>query len=326
MIQSPINIRKLAKDIGVSTATVSRALNGKPHVAPEVKFKVIEAVKRLNYSPKIRSTTDRVPVIVEGLVTKDLGLYENLLLARIARLLAERNCHLELFTVEKLADLSEPFSKVAISLAYSKGASRLLSSCETPLVSINNPLEGAFNLCSDHFGGALAATNHLLGLGHRRIGACASHIEGWGRDERLRGFKQALESQGIELDGRLVGDDTIDPSFLNSISTMCKLGVTAIVAMSDEIGILVAHALYQLGRRMPEDISVVSIENQLISHYAVPPQTAISQPIGQMASLAVQKTVGIVRGEAFEPGDAIFESKLVERMSTCGITSRAETP
>ncbi len=317
-----VSIQQLADEAGVSIATVSRVLNGKPYVKRDVHERVLRAARELNYTPKAKSPTARIPVIVELQAGRDMGIYESLMVARLTRLLAEDCCHLELVRVEDHSVLKDQFAKVAIALTYSKAAAKLLSACETPLISINNPVKGALNVCARHYEQGYLATERLLKLGHRRIGLCISHVEGWGCNERARGYADALRAFGLEPERSLRGDDAADQSFLAPVTMMLRSGATAFAALGHEIGLHVAHSLYLLGRRIPEDVSLVATENQGVSGCLNPPQTAVSQPVYEMAAFAVAEAVAVAKGAKFKASDVDFGNELLERGSTCKANER----
>jgi len=317
-----VSIQRLAEEAEVSIATVSRVLNGKPYVKRDVQERVLDVARRLNYTPKAKSPTLRIPMLIELRSGKDMGVYESLLIARVTRLLAEQGCHLELVQPESHSDLRDQFTKAALALSYSKRAAQALADCETPLISINNPIKGAFNIYSDHCEDGYMAAERLLKLGHRRLGLCVSHIDGWGRNERVRGYKKALKDFGVSFDEALVADDAEDPSYLRAASGLLRQGATAIAALGHEIGFHVAHSLFILGRRIPEDVSLVATENQLLSACLVPPQTAVAQPIYEMAAMAVEAAVSVARGERFKARDVVMRNSLVERGSEMKLKER----
>ncbi len=314
-----VSIQQVADEAGVSIATVSRILNGKPYVRKDVQDKVLSTAHRLNYTPKARAGTMRIPLLIESYGRKGLGIYGSIMIAQITELLAESSCHLELVQIENHESLKEQFAKAALVLSYSSRAAEILSKCETPLVSINNPVEGALNIYSDHFRDGYMSAELLVKAGHRRIGACISHIDGWGRNDRLNGFKTALDDHGVPFDSLLYGDDVNDLSFLAPVTGIIRHGATALAALGHEVGLHVAHSLFMLGKRVPEDISLVSTENQFFSQFAVPPQTSVAQPVSEMAELAVREAVAIAAGNKFKGRDIIFDNTVINRGSVRNI-------
>ncbi len=317
----PSSVQDIARRAGVSVATVSRALNNLPHVKPGLKMKVIEAAKQLNYvPPATAANTNKIPLIVECLKDRDreMGFYENQLISLIGRSLSETSSFMEMIPVDDLLRFDLMFSRVAISISYWPESLAMLRSLEVPLITINNPMEGAFNVCSDHFAGALEATELLLSSGHRRIGVCVGG-DTWGTRERIRGYRDALERSGVEFDMRLVATEKGDLSFLRPVAEMLKLSPTAIICMGEDLTLPVSYALHLLDRKVPDDISLVGFEDERLARYSIPPLTTVAQPFRQMADLAVKEAVEIARGKDFKPGGIVLPNRLIKRDSTKGV-------
>jgi len=315
----PASVQDIARKAGVSVATVSRALNNLPHVKPELKQRVLEAAKELKYAPPATSLcSNKMPLIVDSLRGRDreMGFYENQLIGLIGRNLSDTASFLEMISIDDLLRFDLMYSRVAISISYWPQSEELLKSLKLPLITINNPREGAFNVRSDHYAGGREAAELLLSLGHRRIGVCMSYGGSWGSLERLKGCKDALAKAGVAFDERLIATDKEDISFLRPLAEMMKLSPTALICMGEDFTLPVNSALHLLGRKVPEDVSIVGFEEERIAKYSIPPLTTVAQPFKEMVALAVKEAVEVAKGKDFKPGDAILPNKIVARDST----------
>jgi len=308
-----MNIHEVANEAGVSVATVSRVLNGKPNVKGDVQYRVIEIAKRMGYSPKSLVATNKIPLIVENLKTRALGLYENMLIMELLCQLTERNFSLEIISLHELSLLQEKFSRVAFALVYMPESLALLQRCEIPLITINSPLNRAINVYSDHFQGVYDATSFLLQQGHRCIGLVNSHVRNWGMTQRVAGYRAALDKYNVVFDENLLLDDSHNQSPVELTASIMRLNPTALIAAGEEMAMSTHYALNLLGRKIPDDISFIAFENPYFSRYTAPPHTTIAQPLAQIAAAAVDKATAVLAGDVFVPENLVFQNTLIRR-------------
>jgi DNA-binding LacI/PurR family transcriptional regulator len=131
---------------------------------------------------------------------------------------------------------------------------------------------------ADDFGGALAATRHLLELGHRRLGVISSLPRPFALDERRRGIRAALDEAGLRLDDHLVATEDFSPAS-GERATHCLLDQpdppTAIFALNDRMAAGTLHAAASRGLRIPEDLSVVGFDDIALANLLLPPLTTV---------------------------------------------------
>jgi DNA-binding LacI/PurR family transcriptional regulator len=179
----------------------------------------------------------------------------------------------------------------------------------------------------DDEGGAHAAAEHLLGLGHRDVLVVGVEPPGPETEpeaetpmvRRLRGYQAAFREHGVELPRHAV---TVGPASIEGgIAALRRawedgLRPTAVLAMSDAMAIGVLRAARELGLRVPEDLSVVGFDDIDISQHTNPPLTTVHQPIRQKGESAVRLLLAVVERRDLRPEHLRLETRLIIRGST----------
>jgi LacI family transcriptional regulator len=188
-----------------------------------------------------------------------------------------------------------------------------------PVVVSGRSLSGPhlYSLDFDHFEGARIAADHLLSLGHRRIAfICGDPIHA-DSIERLRGYRAALEASGVPYNPALVlQGDYRESSGLAATERLLdsKEPFTAIFAANDQMAFGAALALYRRGLRVPDDVSLIGIDDLPAAANAIPPLTTIHQGAYDMGRLAAASLLQLLRGA--EPMGTLPPPSLVRRSST----------
>jgi len=281
-------INEVAGLAGVSTATVSRALSGNGHVSATTRERVLRAAEELGYvvssnaSGLATGRTKNVGVVipflnkwffssvVEGAESALLSHGYDLTLYNLGGGGDERRSVFEHFLLRKRVD-----AVIAISLELTPSEVTRLLDLDKPIVGVGGPLPGVHTLSIDDVEVARLATEHLLSLGHRDI----AHIGG-NRDfeldfhlptNRRVGYEAALESVGISVDPDLfqAADFSIRGGYeaAKQLLGNPRKRPTAVFAASDEMAIGTILAARDMGLRVPEDISVIGIDDHELSDF-----------------------------------------------------------
>lgn len=275
-------IEEVARRAGVSSATVSRALSGRGHVSASARERVLAAADELGYvvsssasalaTGRMRNVGIVIPflnrwfysAVIEGAEAALLEQGYDLTLYNLGGGAEARRSVFEHFLLRKRVD-----AVIAVSLELTADEVRRLHDMHKPMVGVGGPLPGVRTLSIDDVAVSRLATDHLVGLGHRRI----AHIGGGPQVEldfhvptnRRHGYEEALTAAGIPVDPALFqpADFTMQGGY-----TAAKqlLGVprdrpTAIFAASDEMAIGAILAARDLGLDVPRDVSVVGIDD-----------------------------------------------------------------
>ena len=172
---------------------------------------------------------------------------------------------------------------------------------------------------SANWAGGLAATRHLLGLGHRRIAVISGPGDVLCSRARIDGYRSALEEAGVALDPSFVryGDFYVGGGFGHGMSLLERPDrPTAIFAGSDFQALGVLRAARELGLRVPEDLSVVGFDDLPVAEWIGPRLTTIRQPLQEMASTATRMVLSLARGETPANLRIDLATELIVREST----------
>lgn len=283
-----VGIDEVARRAGVSSATVSRALSGRGHVSDSTRARVLEAARDLGYvvsssasglaTGRMRNVGVVIPflnrwfygAVIEGAERALLARGYDLTLYNLGGGEDERRSVFEHFLLRRRVD-----AVIAVSLELTADEVRRLHDLHKPMVGVGGPLPGVRTLSIDDIAVSRLATDHLVGLGHRRIahigGDRALEMDFHLPSQRRLGYEQALTEAGIPVDTALfrAGDFTMQSGY-----TAAKqlLGVprdrpTAIFAASDEMAIGAILAARDLGLDVPRDVSVVGIDDHDLAEF-----------------------------------------------------------
>ena len=284
----------LAAELGCSVAAVSYALNDRPGVSEKLRERVRELVRERNYEP----LRPRIAVLMTD-AGLSLGFYMFSLLNSLRGEAKRRGHQLLIVSRNDLSLLEDRMASGALSLDFMHEIGRLFPKLKNmPLVCLNdlpNTLENVSTVHSDDEEGIRRALDYLVDCGHRRIGLfCAASLSG---DDRLKPFL-AYRRFGTEVELH------VEPLEFHHKSTVaCRMEamlehkVTAILVSGERYGMEAYGALARLGKRIPEDVSVIGWENPGFSEHQIPPMTSLEQDFRGIASAAFDMLEKKIRGE-----------------------------
>lgn len=314
-------IKTVAEYCGVSVSTVSRALNNHPDVSQDAKDKVLEAVRKLHYVPNssardlVRTQTASIGVVVRGA--------ENTFFVPIVRAI-EDGCAQAGYdmVLHQVTVRSDEITEGA-ELVNSKRLKGLVllggryDYTREEAVSIGAPFvccsftnqfgnleKGAYSSVSiDDRAAAYQATSYLIDQGHTKIAVLLDTIHDRSISElRYMGFCQALEDRGLPVDAELVCetiDFTMEAAYEATAALLVRRpDVTALFAVADSMAIAAMKALYEFGKRVPEDCSVIAIDGIESSLYTTPTLTTLSQPQETLGKEALRILMDVVEGRS----------------------------
>ncbi|MGP3933690.1 LacI family DNA-binding transcriptional regulator [Nonomuraea sp. KM88] len=327
---SPLTIAQLAELAGVSTATVSKVVNGRSQVSSETRAAVEELIRRHGYRRQRRRST---PTALVELVFHALeGDYPVEITKGVARVAREHELTVgisDLCCDRSAADAwlegvlrRRPSGVIAVFSCLTETQHEQLALREIPLVLLDPADAPARNIPSvgaGNWNGGLTATRHLLGLGHRRIGIITGPDSALSSRARLDGYRTALDMAGVPVDPELVGrGDFLIEGGLAEGHRMLRLPdrPTAIFATNDGQAIGVYHAAHRLGLRVPDDLSVIGFDDMPSMRWAIPPLTTVRQPLAEMAAAATSMVLKLVNGEQPPQSRVELATDLVVREST----------
>lgn len=324
-------IYDVAREAGVSTATVSRVANGKDVVEQRTALRVRAAMRHLGYRPHAlaRGLAARRSHTIGLLITDVLDPYSTEIL-RGTQEQAEREGYAVLLAdasvnppnedilIERLMERRVDGLVVASSRT-TRSYALLLRKEAIPVVCINGKRDDfPRRVRIDNSVGARLAVEHLAALGHRRIAHVSGPTGVVTRDERLGGYRKALEEHRLLYDPRLVasGAGKIGESMEATRALLTSADApTAIFTYNDRSAMGCYRAIRELGLRVARDVSVVGFDDIYVAEWIDPPLTTIHQPRAEMGRLAVKLLMSALRGES-APEEVVLMPRLVERAST----------
>lgn len=298
----------VARRAGVSTAVVSYVINNGPRpVAPATRMKVLQAIDELGYRPNgvARSLrTNRTRVV--GLIIPDMANSFFAQLSREVELAAfARGFTLVVGNTMEDAERGRLYARSFMErrvdgvLFVSSGQDAeiidILTSAGVPMISIDRDVlaDDVSSVVVDNWHGGYLATKHLIGHGHRRIACLAGPATMGNAVERRRGWESALSEAGMRPLTRLtasLNSFSRDAAYLSTVRMLrYKQPPTAIFASADEQALGVYRAAAATGRRIPEDLAVVSFDSAETAPYLVPGLTAVRQPVDLIAMYAMDR-------------------------------------
>jgi LacI family transcriptional regulator len=335
-----VTITAIAREAGVSVPTVSRVINGRSDVAPGTRERVEELLRRHDY--RRRTSRARGSAGLIDLVFNDLdspwaveiirGVEDvahaagvGTVVSAIHRRTAPTRQWLQNLRTRATdgvilvtSDLAQPvhaeLHRLNIPMAVVDPAG---------VPAMNVPTIGATN-----WAGGLAATEHLLSLGHRRIGFVVGPRRLLCSRARLDGYRAGMEAAGLPVPDELIqqGDFYHESGFVAG-TALLRLDPppTAIFASSDQMAFGVYEAVRRRGLRVPDDVSVLGFDDLPESRWASPPLTTVRQPLTEMGGLAARTVLRLAQGEGIDSPRVELATDLVIRDSCAELTgSRAK--
>ena len=325
-----VTLAAVAQAAGVSLPTVSKVVNGRHDVAPQTRARIEDLLQQHAYVPRrVRRPTPERPVLdlaFEGLDS----LYCLEIINGVTAAAREAGADVVVGPVtddaagirwERRLASAGRLGLILVTSSLTTTQVRRFQEAGVPVVVIDpvDVPDGVPSIGATNWAGGVAATEHLLGLGHRRIGIIAGHPESFGGRARLHGYRAALESTGVDVDPDLIryGDFRSPKAYQGALELLALADPpTAIFATSDFQAFGVLEAARVRGLRVPEDLSVVGFDDVSIARWGVPPLTTVHQPLIRMGRVACQTLLRLADGEPPESERVELATRLVVRAST----------
>jgi DNA-binding LacI/PurR family transcriptional regulator len=340
----PSRLEDVARRAGVSISTVSRVLNRPELVNEHTHRRVREAIEEMRFRPsrvarRLRVEGGRAQLV--GLLTPDI---QNPFFAELARGVEDvaqehgyvvflgnsdespdkERRYLEVMRAESVDGIIVPPSSEHDTTIPE------LARAGVPVVCVDRRLPRARvdTVVVDNVRGAWEATEHLVRLGHRRIGFIEGLPQLSTSRERLQGYRTALEENDLAFDPALVRrGDSRHASGRDLAAELLRLAAppTALLAGNNLMTLGALEAIHRLGLRVPEDVAVVGYDDMPWALALDPPLTAIRQPGYELGRRAMEVLLGRIRAPERSVSLVMLEPELVVRRS-CGAGAAARAP
>jgi LacI family transcriptional regulator len=326
-----ITITSIAREAGVSVPTVSRVLNGRSDVSPETRERVEELLRRHGYRRRASRTRDAAGLI--DLVFNDLDspwaveiirgvedVAHGALIGTVVSAIHQASVSARQWMRNLQARATDGVILVASDVQSPLHAELRRLSIPTVVVDpAGVPAHDVPTVGAANWSGGLAATEHLIGLGHRRIGFIAGPRQLLCSRTRLDGYRAGLDGSGIAYDEDLVAQgDFYHESGFETASALLDLAEppSAIFASSDQMALGAYEAVRRRGMRVPDDLSIVGFDDLPEARWSSPPLTTVRQPLSEMGMLAARTVLRLAQGEKIESMRLELATDLVVRDST----------
>jgi LacI family transcriptional regulator len=331
-----VTIRDVAREAGVSVATVSRVLNASGPVGEETRQRILSIASRLRYTPDgaarslITRRTNTLGVllpdlygeffseVIRGIDPTAQRAGYHILVSRAHNEKRELEAAMRAMRgrVDGLVVMSPDIDAEAL-------VANLPDDC--PVVLLNCVVEGGQfdSLNIDNYGGSYAMVNHLVGLGHTRIAFIAGHERNHDAAERLRGYRAAMANARLKRNAEWErrGDFTEESGYRAAIALAgMSERPTAIFAANDSMAVGALSGLREAGLRVPDDVAVAGFDDIPIARYLSPPLTSVHVAISELGERATRTLLHAIEGKnQHEKEQATLPTTLVIRQS-CGST------
>lgn len=335
-----VTIKDVAKVANVAPSTVSRVIANSPRISEKTKERVREVMDQLGYHPNFiaRSLASQSTRAI-GLVMPSSTdvVFQNPFFPTVLSGLSE-GAHSKQYALHMTTGKTEDeiFDGVVamvqggrvdgVILLYSKVEDRVIAYLrerDFPFVVIGKPFKDDENISyvdNDNFKAGKEVTEHLIQLGHDKIGFIGGNLDLVVTVERLLGYEKALRNSGISLiDEYIVNDEFLRESGQDAVKVLLSLEKppTAMVVADDLMALGVLNKLDELGISVPDDISIVSFNNVLIAEMARPPLTSVDINIFDLGYQATKSLIQKIENPGEPIKRIIVPFKIVPRFS-CG--------
>lgn len=332
MIKKSVTMSDIAKEIGVSTVTVSKALGDKDGVGSELRERIKQKATEMGYrfTGSAKNVKDALTYSISVVVAKhfihDASAFYWVVYRYIVELLQKQNYYGILDVVsesdEETCEMPKSISDkkvdgiIVLGQFSNKYVNALLTlGVPTVFLDFYSARSDVETVIADNFFGAYTLTNYLIGLGHRRIGFIGSIASTSSIQDRYLGYYKAHIENRIRLNQSwIIEDRRADGTAYTEFALPNELP-TAFVCNCDEAAYTLLNQLKSKGIRVPEDISVVGYDNHIYSTISNPRITTIDVNSYEMSDNAVNIIIRKIRDSSYKCGRVLVTGKLVERDS-----------
>lgn len=332
-------LAEVARHAGVSEATVSRVLNGKPGVSEATRTSVLTALDVMGYERPTQLRGERMRLV--GLVLPEL---QNPIFPALAEVvgaaLAQRGftpvlCTRTVGGVSEAEYVSLLLRQQVSGMVFASGLDAMgaeprdhyaqLVERRLPTVLVNAAAEDPrfTQVSCDDAVAIEQAMAHLRALGHRRIGLIIGHDDHAPSARKLAAYEAVTAEAGLDAEPHLVERARFSlEGGRSAAARLLSRDVTAIVCASDVLALGAIRGVRRAGRDVPQDVSVVGYDDSALMNCTDPPLTTVRQPIEAMGRAAVDLLVAQISGTAVPGDELMFEPELVVRSSTAPVGER----
>lgn len=336
-MDGPVTIREIAKRAGVSIGTVSHVINGTAGVREQVRQRVLEAIRSLNYQPsQLGRGLRRNQTSMLGMIIPDVtNPFFPAVIRGVEDVAYRRSYRVVLCNTDndrkEISYLNElesyrPAGLLLIPAAESRVAAPLnrLAASGAPVVCIDRQPPGWKGdvVLVDNEEGTYNATRHLLRMGHRKLAVITGPQHLANAVQRLKGFQRALKEAKISIEPEYIQEARFDRhSGYDAAMRLLRMlpRPSAILACNDMMALGTLQAVRESNLRCPEEVSIVGFDNLEFTEFTAPALTSVHQPGYQLGATAARRLLERLDGLSPEPRTIVLQTELRIRSSVSAI-------
>ena len=329
-------IRDVARHADVSVATVSRVINNSGHVSDKLSQRVLTSISTLGFEPDFLARTwrTRITRTIAAVISDNTSPHHGTVLREAAAVALAHDYNMILCTTFHDPEIERRYLRMlrlrsvdGIALNYVSKCDdeiRRLTDAGVPVVLLNRPLGHYGPLVDavvvDSYKGALDMVNHLISMGHRRIAMIYSDLQDFHKQERLRGYMDALRAHGIPYDDSLVAQNNLGANgcarLLEQVLALPQRP-TALFAASYNSAMAAMRTIRSVGLRVPDDLAFGMFDDVAWGEFLAPPLTLVSNPAKELGRAAMELLFARMADHERPPQEVRLQPRLVVRRS-CG--------
>lgn len=337
-----ITIKEIAKQLGMSATTVSNVIRGKTgEVSPETIERVEKFLKEVDYVPNInaRNLAQNKSKIIGVVIKTTEDRFDHImadafvseLLGGIEHAVREAGFYMMLYISDDIAEILKYVATwnadgLLLFWMQDDDALRIYKKYRKPVVCIDtyikketiDQFENSFvNIGLEDEKGVYEAVSYLISCGHERIGFLSDDLTGVDL-ERFHGYRRALSDAGIEYSDRYLFQlRSTKEEIERSMARLAERAetVTAVFCCSDTFAVMLINACFARGLRVPEDVSVMGIDDSTSGRLSRPALTTVHQEIEGKGELATKTLLDMIRGNSPKQNEVLMKTSLVIRDS-----------
>src|SRR6266516_1784638 len=327
-----VSIYDIAKKAGVSPSTVSRALEDHPRIGATTRKRIQELAKEMGYVPSTvakslaANKTWTIGMVLAAISDPFMGrVVEGVEQAAVEAgfnvfISTSQNDRQQEIAAIKMLQKRRVDGIIVIASHLFDQYPRFFGRSKVPIVIINEqePGKTMHFVTVDDVHAARLAVEHLLALGHRRIGYVSVTNRPKSNQYRLKGYQDALEAAGIASDPALIFTSNIIEDHAKrgeaSLEPLLAAGATAVFCYNDTTAMSLLATCYKRGVSVPGDLSIIGFDDIDMATYTIPPLTTIRQPRFELGQRAMQMMLALLNGQ--EPENQFLPIELVVRQTT----------
>ena len=304
-------LEDIARELGVSKSTVSKALNGAADVSAAMRTAALDKAVELGYSlPARRSNLKRLALFVINMACDTPDDFGYDIVVGFRKLAEPAGYQVDVIHLDLKPQEENRYDAYMMANRYVGGLFLGLSlldpwieefkTCKTPTVLYDNYVRGnphVAQIAVDSFEGMHMAVSHLKELGHRKIGYLSSALQAYVYQQRYHAFFRAMDECGLPGSQSLAGSAYhISECLTVHLPRLLEAGCTAIVCSHDNLAYSVLLHCRELGLRIPEDISIIGFDDLPLCRYSRPPLTTVRQDRADLGKTAFSALWSLLNG------------------------------